>query len=56
MGALGKLAATSITYPYITVKSRAHVASKEGPQMGMTATLKKIYKEEGVGGLYGGMF
>jgi len=55
MGALGKLAATSITYPYITVKSRAHVASKEGPQMGMTATLKKIYKEEGVGGLYGGI-
>lgn len=55
MGALGKLAATSITYPYITVKSRAHVASKDGPQMGMTATLKKIYKEEGVGGLYGGM-
>lgn len=56
IGALGKLAATSITYPYITVKSRAHVASKDGPKMGITATLKKIYKEEGVGGLYGGMF
>lgn len=55
IGALGKLAATSITYPYITVKSRAHVASKDGPKAGITATLKKIYKEEGLGGLYGGM-
>lgn len=54
LGALGKLAATSITYPYITVKSRAHVASKDGPKIGITATLKKIYKEEGLGGLYGG--
>ncbi|SMQ47431.1 unnamed protein product [Zymoseptoria tritici ST99CH_3D7] len=55
IGALGKLAATSITYPYITVKSRAHVAAKDGPKLGMTATLKKIYREEGVGGLYGGI-
>lgn len=55
MGALGKLAATSITYPYITVKSRAHVASSNGPKEGMTATLRRIYKEEGVGGLYGGI-
>jgi len=55
LGALGKLAATSITYPYITVKSRAHVAAKEGPKLGMTATLQKIYREEGVGGLYGGI-
>jgi hypothetical protein len=56
IGALGKLAATTITYPYITVKSRAHVAAKGGEKIGMTATLKKIYKEEGVGGLYGGKF
>ena len=54
MGALGKLAATSITYPYITVKSRAHVASGEGSKEGMTASLKRIVREEGVGGLYGG--
>lgn len=54
LGALGKLAATSITYPYITVKSRAHVASNDSRKEGMTATLKRIYKEEGVGGLYGG--
>ncbi|KAK3055069.1 hypothetical protein LTR09_004229 [Extremus antarcticus] len=52
LGALGKLVATSITYPYITVKSRAHVAS--GKQEGMVASLRKIVKEEGVSGLYGG--
>ncbi|KAK0943181.1 hypothetical protein LTR29_005354 [Friedmanniomyces endolithicus] len=55
MGALGKLAATSITYPYITVKSRAHVASGQGSKEGMTASLKRIVREEGVGGLYGGI-
>lgn len=54
LGAIGKLAATSITYPYITVKSRAHVASGEGSKEGMTASLKRIVREEGVSGLYGG--
>jgi len=54
LGALGKLAATSITYPYITVKSRAHVATGEGRE-GMTASLKRIVREEGVAGLYGGI-
>lgn len=53
LGALGKLAATSITYPYITVKSRAHVATGSGRE-GMTASLRRIIREEGVGGLYGG--
>lgn len=56
MGALGKLAATSITYPYITVKSRAHVATGEGRKEGMTASLRRIVKEEGVSGLYGGKY
>lgn len=54
LGALGKLAATSITYPYITVKSRAHVATGAGSKEGMTASLKRIVREEGVAGLYGG--
>ena len=55
LGALGKLAATSITYPYITVKSRMHVASKDGPQDGMGQSLKRIVREEGWGGLYKGI-
>jgi adenine nucleotide transporter 17 len=52
LGALGKLAATSITYPYITVKSRMHVG--QGKKEGMTESLKRIVREEGWQGLYGG--
>jgi solute carrier family 25 (peroxisomal adenine nucleotide transporter), member 17 len=58
LGALGKLLATSITYPYITVKSRAHVKKgKAGSDAseGLTGALRRIVKEEGWGGLYGGM-
>jgi solute carrier family 25 (peroxisomal adenine nucleotide transporter), member 17 len=55
IGAIGKLAATSITYPYITVKSRAHVATKNRPVDGMWKSLNKIVKEEGVAGLYKGI-
>lgn len=54
LGALGKLVATGITYPYITVKSRAHVATGESAKEGMTATMRRIVREEGVQGLYGG--
>lgn len=54
LGALGKLAATSITYPYITVKSRAHVAT--GQKEGMFQSFNRILKEEGWGGLYGGTY
>lgn len=55
LGAIGKLAATSITYPYITVKSRAHVATGQGSKEGMTASFSRILREEGWSGLYGGM-
>lgn len=54
LGAIGKLLATSITYPYITVKSRAHVAAKDAPQQGMIGSLKKIFQDEGWMGLYSG--
>ncbi|KAK2841529.1 hypothetical protein FQN49_006169 [Arthroderma sp. PD_2] len=55
LGALGKLLATSITYPYITVKSRMHVANKEGPKESLNDKFKKIIKEEGWAGLYKGI-
>ncbi|KAF2118696.1 mitochondrial carrier domain-containing protein [Lophiotrema nucula] len=55
LGALGKLLATSITYPYITVKSRMHVAGKDGPKEDMFASFRRIIKEEGWAGLYGGI-
>jgi len=54
LGALGKLLATGITYPYITVKSRMHVAGKEGG--GVAEGLRKVVREEGWGGLYKGEF
>lgn len=54
LGALGKLFATSITYPYITVKSQAHVAGSHGEKEGMTAAIRRIVKEEGYSGLYKG--
>ncbi|KAJ3107717.1 hypothetical protein HDU97_003387 [Phlyctochytrium planicorne] len=56
LGALSKLAATSITYPYIVVKSRMQLK-----QQGSTAYksvwdgLTKIAKTEGVKGLYKGI-
>jgi len=55
LGALGKLLATSITYPYITVKSRAHVATKNDPREGMWKSLNTIVKDEGYSGLYKGI-
>jgi len=54
LGAFGKLFATSITYPYITVKSRMHVADKEGGKENMIASMRRILKEEGTAGLYNG--
>jgi len=54
LGALGKLLATSITYPYITVKSRMHVAGRDGPRENMLTTFKRVIREEGYSGLYGG--
>ena len=54
LGALGKLAATSITYPYITVKSRMHVATSDSPKDNMIESLRRIVREEGWQGLYKG--
>ncbi|KAI9803936.1 MAG: hypothetical protein M1833_000217 [Piccolia ochrophora] len=55
LGAIGKLLATSITYPYLTVKSRAHVAGKEGSKDNMWEAVRRIIREEGWAGLYGGI-
>lgn len=54
LGAFGKIMATSITYPYITIKSRMHVASKDGPKESLNGILKRIIQEEGWKGLYKG--
>ncbi|KAI9789735.1 MAG: hypothetical protein M1835_001460 [Candelina submexicana] len=55
LGAIGKLMATSITYPYITVKSRMHVASRDGPKDNTFESLRRIVREEGWAGLYRGI-
>ncbi|KAL8712797.1 MAG: hypothetical protein Q9220_003005 [cf. Caloplaca sp. 1 TL-2023] len=55
LGAIGKLLATSITYPYITIKSRMHVAEGGGGKEGMWAALRRSVREEGAGGLYKGI-
>lgn len=54
LGALGKLFATSITYPYITVKSRMHVAGRDGGKESMGNAMKRIVREEGYAGFYKG--
>ena len=53
LGALGKIFATSITYPYITVKSQMHVAD-HGKKEGVTQALRRVINEEGYAGLYKG--
>ncbi|CAN3359522.1 peroxisomal adenine nucleotide transporter 1 [Diutina catenulata] len=57
IGAFGKLIATALTYPYITLKSRMHLRKKAvgGDKLSMVAEIRKIIKDEGVGGLYGGL-
>ncbi|CAJ0545710.1 Ff.00g091830.m01.CDS01 [Fusarium sp. VM40] len=54
LGALGKLFATAITYPYITVKSQMHVQN-EGNKEGSLAALARIVRERGYAGLYRGI-
>ncbi|KAM0486145.1 hypothetical protein ACHAPX_000847 [Trichoderma viride] len=55
LGALGKLFATSVTYPYITVKSQMHVAAHSDKKEGMSQTLSRVVKDEGYSGLYKGI-
>ncbi|KAH8878983.1 mitochondrial carrier [Thozetella sp. PMI_491] len=54
LGALGKLFATTITYPYITVKSQMHVAS-DGKKETVAEAISRVIKEEGYEGLYKGI-
>ncbi|KAI9843385.1 MAG: hypothetical protein M1838_002640 [Thelocarpon superellum] len=55
LGAIGKLLATSITYPYITVKSQMHVAGKDSAKETMYQSVSRIVHEEGYAGLYKGI-
>jgi adenine nucleotide transporter 17 len=55
LGAVGKLFATSVTYPYITVKSQMHVAKAGEKKEGVMEAIRRVVKEEGYAGLYKGM-
>lgn len=56
IGAFGKLVATTLTYPYITLKLRMHVKKKEvGGELSMTQEVRRIVREEGLEGLYRGL-
>lgn len=54
IGAVGKIIATSVTYPYITLKSRLQVKA-EGASSSLIAGIKKIIDTEGVSALYKGL-
>ncbi|RKP09012.1 mitochondrial carrier domain-containing protein, partial [Thamnocephalis sphaerospora] len=59
LGAISKLAATSITYPYIVVKARMQMkqssSNDETRYKSVTDGFRKIVKNEGVAGLYKGI-
>ncbi|KAG0203487.1 hypothetical protein BGX28_004240 [Mortierella sp. GBA30] len=58
LGAISKLAATSITYPYIVVKSRMQLKQSDDAKERYSSVMdgfRKIIKYEGVAGLYKGI-
>ncbi|ORY99727.1 mitochondrial carrier domain-containing protein [Absidia repens] len=56
LGALSKLVATGLTYPYIVVKSRMQISQKDDEKYSSIMDgFKKILATEGVAGLYGGL-
>ncbi|SCV72417.1 BQ2448_3954 [Microbotryum intermedium] len=56
LGAVSKLFATSVTYPYLTVKARMQAGHAEGRSYTSSLDgLRKIIKKDGVAGLYQGV-
>ncbi|KAM0748581.1 mitochondrial carrier [Meredithblackwellia eburnea MCA 4105] len=56
LGAISKLFATAITYPYLTVKARMQAGAAEGKSYTSSLDgLRKILKNEGAQGLYKGV-
>ncbi|KAI8321571.1 mitochondrial carrier [Martensiomyces pterosporus] len=58
LGALSKLAATSVTYPYILVKSRMQLKQSKNENERYSSLmdgLRKVIAQEGVAGLYKGI-
>ncbi|CDK29402.1 unnamed protein product [Kuraishia capsulata CBS 1993] len=58
LGALGKLIATIITYPYITLRSRLHLSTETDEKNELKATYnlaRSMLKEEGIASFYRGL-
>lgn len=56
IGALGKLAATGSTYPYITLKARMHLKDETGTNpKTIWGWVKRIFEKEGIQGFYNGI-
>lgn len=56
IGALGKIVATSVTYPYITLKSRLQLRRKDNSESSsLIQGIKDIVARDGVSGLYKGL-
>ncbi|KAJ3268977.1 hypothetical protein HDV01_001965 [Terramyces sp. JEL0728] len=58
LGAVSKLCATSITYPYIVVKSRMHLKDSQDESTRYNSLVdgfQKIFKKEGIKGFYKGI-
>jgi adenine nucleotide transporter 17 len=56
IGALGKLAATGSTYPYITLKARMHLENHTGKHpTSIWGWIKQILEKEGIQGFYNGI-
>ncbi|QLL30660.1 hypothetical protein HG536_0A04760 [Torulaspora globosa] len=62
LGAIGKLVATGITYPYITLKTRLHMvgdrSTDKRPEIAQSerrVTALEIIKREGISGIYQGI-
>lgn len=52
-GAMGKLLATGLTYPYITVKTRLHLENEK--RTGDGSSFFQLIKREGISSLYNGI-
>ncbi|PRT55110.1 Peroxisomal membrane protein PMP47A [Wickerhamiella sorbophila] len=56
IGALGKIIATSVTYPYITLKARLQLRRKDNTaSSSLIQGIKDIVARDGLAGLYGGL-
>ena len=60
LGAVGKLAATGSTYPYVTMKARMHLlgehkSSTAAPPRSLLSLMAEIIKKDGILGLYRGI-